>query len=112
MKNTTVESIKITPASALLANSSPEVLRPMKGCGGTFQVIWIAEMDSHALLYQGAGDGSAYVLATHHNGHSCHVLAMRMARKETAKAVRQAEFITECGGTSAARRTIENLIEL
>ena len=82
-----MKSLKVTPAQSILTNSSPEILRPMPGVRGVFQVVWIAEIDSHALLYQRDGAASAWMLASHHNDHSCHTLAKRMISGDASRAV-------------------------
>lgn len=100
--------INLTPAMPILPNSSPEILRPMPGCGGVFQVVWIAEIDSHALLYQRDGQDSAITIAAHHNGHCCHALAERMANGEGARISDQVEYIRRCGGiTMSADHVVE-----
>lgn len=101
---------QIMPSRSILPNSSPEILRPMLGCGGVFQVIWVEALDVHALLYErnGAKHG-AVTLACHNNGHSCRALAERMISGPVERALEQAEFIRDCGGMAASQRHIESI---
>lgn len=88
--------MKIT--RTLLPNSSPEILLPMEGKGGIFQVVWIDNCDTHALLF--IVDEMPQLLATHHNGYSCHALAKRICTESLERATQQLEFIRACGGTA------------
>lgn len=106
-----MKSLQVTPSKSILPNSSPEILRPMPGCGGVFQVVWVSEIDSHALLYQRDGNASARTLATHHNGHSCRALAERMISRESSRAVDQMEYIRQCGGMAASAETIASITQ-
>lgn len=106
-----MNSLKATPTKSILPNSSPEILRPMPGCGGVFQVVWIAEIDSHALLYQRDGNPCVWTLATHHNGHSCHILAKRMIARESSRAVDQMEYIRQCGGMAGTSESIARITQ-
>ena len=101
--------LKITPEESVLPNSSPEVLQPLPGCGGIFQVVWMSQLGAHALLFQ---DSRSYVtlLATHHNGHSCRELASRMVARETGRAVEQLEYIQRCGGTARSSEALYFII--
>jgi hypothetical protein len=94
--------LAITKARALLGNSSAEILKPLQGAGGTFQVVWIEPIDAHALLYERDQSQGAVMLATHNNGFSCHVLAERIIAGDRDRALSQLEFIARCGGTSIA----------
>jgi hypothetical protein len=94
--------LQITKARALLGNSSAEILKPLQGAGGTFQIVWIEQIDAHALLYQRDQSEGAVMLATHHNGFSCHALAERIIAGNRERALSQLEFIARCGGTSIA----------
>jgi len=84
--------------TSLLPNSAPHILLPMEGKGGTFQVVWWAEADTHALLFT-KGDNTR-LIATHHNGYSCHALAERIISKDLESATTQLVFIRDCGGTA------------
>lgn len=106
------ETLKIGKARPLLANSSPEVLKPVKGCGGTLQVVWFENIDAHALLYQRDGcDLGAVMLVTHNNGHSCHALLERLVSGNKQRALEQLEYIRRCGGTGMGEEFIAALID-
>lgn len=85
------------PVRSLLPNSSPHILLPMAGKGGTFQVVWWPEADTHALIFKAA---TSRLIATHHNGYSCHALAERIINRDLAYATDQLNFIRRCGGTA------------
>lgn len=100
--------------ASLLPNKLPSHHSTVAGRFGSFEVVWCEDLDTHVLIFvQGAGRyaGSRGVIASHHNGHSCRELATRIvaawvdiaARK---KAVEQAQYVIDCGGTSRALAAI------
>lgn len=90
---------RIRPAQSLLSNSAPYILEPIPSEQGTLQVTWIPELDSHGLFVTSNSDTKAVaLLATHHNGYSCHALAKLIAKGDWARAIKQAEYIRQCGG--------------
>ncbi len=75
------------------------------------QVRWVEQIDEHALFLT-RGE-SEIVLATHHNGYSCHALAERMIKGEIGRSEAQAQYIGECGGlTQTIERIRQYVIEV
>lgn len=74
---------------SILPNSSSAILAPM---AGGLQVRWHEELDLH-VLYHGES-----MIAGHHNGFSCHELAVRLLAGNAERALAQFDFITACGG--------------
>lgn len=93
-------AIQVGKARSILPNSSPEILQPIKSAHGSLQVVWLEAIDAHGLFFQHDRDGSASLLATHHNGFSCHTLAVRIAAGERERVEDQVEYIRRCGGTA------------
>ncbi len=83
---------------SLLPSNEPRILAPVETPFGTLQVRVIAELDTHGLFHKHAAGES--LLATHPNGYSCHVLLERMAARQIDRAVEQAKYILDCGGTA------------
>lgn len=83
---------------SLLPSNEARILQPVATPFGTLQVRVIAELDTHGLFLKHASGET--LLATHPNGYSCHVLLERMAKREIDRAVEQAKYILDCGGTT------------
>lgn len=90
---------------SLLASSEPGIFEPMPAPFGTLQVIEVQEADTHALIL--LRENSVTLLATHPNGYSCHELAKRILAGNTDRAHKQADYITQCGGTCASPDLID-----
>lgn len=86
---------------SILPNSSAAILASM---AGGLQVRWHAELDLHVLYH------IERQIAGHHNGFSCHELAVRMLAGNESRAVAQFEYITACGGKHYM--TQETFVEL
>lgn len=74
---------------SILPNSSAAILAPMPG---GLQTRWHDDLDSH-VLYCGEKR-----IAGHHNGFSCHELAVRMLAGDMKRTLAQFDYITACGG--------------
>jgi hypothetical protein len=96
---------KTPKQTSVLSNSSPEILKPMPCKAGTLQVRWIDDDAGHGLFITFAQGTS--LLATHDNGYSCHELAKRIAAGNYDRAVQQANYIMDCGGTGRRMAVIE-----
>ena len=83
---------------SILPSNEARILQPVKTDFGTLQVRVIAELDTHGLFHR--HDRGESLLATHPNGYSCFALLERMAARETDRAVEQAKYILDCGGTT------------
>jgi hypothetical protein len=97
----------IKRAMPLLGNSSLAILKPLKGCGGTFRVVWLEQIDAHCLWFTRDGEEGSTLLATHNNGFSCHLLAERIISGDHVWACGQLEYIRRCGGTAIAKDFIK-----
>lgn len=107
--NTTAEQpIKCTPTSSLLGNSSPEILKPIQIPAGTLQVAWIEQIDAHGLFL--TDEHGTSVIAAHHNGFSCYALARCIRDKDEDRALRQLQFIRDCGGLVRNEGAVQWLI--
>lgn len=93
---------------SILPNSSPEILRERYGCNGILQVVWIEEINAHALFFTDSRGRS--LLATHHNGHSCASLAERMLSGDLKRAEDQRAYIVACGGTAKGPSFIADIM--
>lgn len=83
---------------SILPNSNSLILQPIATARGTFRVIWSEPADSHILQFNGAD------IAAHHNGFSCHGLALRIidvwqGKRLPQYATDQFEYILRCGGS-------------
>ena len=83
---------------SILPNSNSLILQPIATPRGTFQVIWSEPADSHVLQFNGAD------IAAHHNGFSCHGLALRIIEVWQGKRLRQYaadqfDYVIRCGGS-------------
>lgn len=95
---------------SILPSNCPEILQPIPCAFGTLRVVPIPEIDTHVLtLSTSAG---TFTIASHPNGYSCHSLAKHMAEGNTDKAVKQADYIVACGGTSVSHKVITDIITL
>lgn len=74
---------------SILPNSSNVILVPM---ARGLQICWHEELDSHVLYH---GDKR---IAGHHNGFSCHELAVRMLAGDLKHTLAQFDYVTACGG--------------
>ncbi len=92
--------MNINKSASILANSSDEILKPVKTNLGLFQIKWIEELNTHVLLLD-RGDGDILV-ATKHNGHSLHALVERVFAGNVTGIKSQLNYIRQCGGTVAA----------
>lgn len=101
-QNTETMALHVGKARSLLPNSSPEILRPLRGLGGTFHVVWIEQIDAHCLFFNRDGEDASTMLATHHNGYSCHALAERIISGDRKRINDQLEYIRRCAGTAIA----------
>lgn len=108
----TAPQIVIGKTRSLLANSSPEILKPIPGCDGVFQVVWIDQINTHGLFYQHKCAEGAQILATHHNGYSCDALAERIIKGDSQRALEQLDFIADCGGTKCSNEKLLSIIQL
>lgn len=75
---------------SVLPNSSPSILLPMPN---GLEVTWDEERDQHVLTRHGEP------IAAHHNGFSCHCLAVRMNAGAIGLALDQFDYIETCGGS-------------
>jgi len=85
-------------SGSLLPSNEARILQPVETSFGTLQVRVIAELDIHGLFHKHAKGES--LLATHGNGYSCFALLERMAARQIDRAVEQAKYILDCGGTA------------
>lgn len=90
---------------SIFPSSSPEVLAVVKFGGsclwpGDLQVVPDVAQDTHHLML--INGKSRTVLASHPNGHSCHLLAKRMADQDRPRSNDQAIYIIACGGSITA----------
>jgi hypothetical protein len=83
---------------SILPSSNPQILQPLKFSGGELQVRANLDRDTHELWFT-AGEQSRKI-ASHPNGYSCHALAKRIAGETRVRAVDQAQYIIDCGGTA------------
>lgn len=93
---------------SILPNSSPEILKPLEGIHGTFQVKLLPNGDHE--LYLGTN-----LIAIHNNGFSCYSLAKRIVDawngvRTPEHALEQFDYILRCGGLGIARSTVEWII--
>ena len=87
---------------SVLPNSSETILAPL---AHSLQIIWCDELDRHVLF---CGDAA---IAGHHNGFSCHNLAIRMLSGRITYALDQFDYIKQCGGRQyVASETIRRLM--
>lgn len=92
-----------------LPNSAHYILVPMVGCKGIFRVEWNASFDTHTLSFTKESE-SPVLIATHHNGFSCHELALRMIGGDMTKVNEQREYILACGGM-VSTYTLDNIVK-
>lgn len=100
----------IPPRRSVLPNSAPHILNPISaGDGKTLQVVWLEEIDAHGLFYFHDEEEALLttLLATHHNGYSCHNLAERIVKGDMERIINQVNFIRECHGTAIGDRFFE-----
>jgi len=105
--------MNIIPANSLLANSSPEILKPKVGKAGTFEIVWIPTIDAHALFYtKNEKDAASSLVATHHNAYSLNEIVIRCFAGDYARTYQQVEYVQDCGGTACNLSKIGYLIEV
>ena len=100
---------------SLLPNKLPDCHGVVVGPFGHFETVWCEDLDTHVLVFvQGVGQykGTRSVIASHHNGHSCRELALRIVRcwardTDQHEAMMQADYIQQCGGTAARQARIK-----
>ena len=85
-------------ARPLLANGSEEIRQPVEFGGHVFQVVWLENLDMHALFQM--RDGSVSLVVMHNNGFSCHEVVKRIVTGHLKGAEAQMRFIQNCGGLS------------
>ncbi len=107
-----MKTLTVTPANPVLGNFNPTILAPVKTKIGIFQVVWVGQIDNHALLFQESGKGSAYVLASHNNGFACHELLKSLKKENLDKVLKQVNFIKDCGGLAVSDKTFKYLVDL
>jgi hypothetical protein len=90
--------MKLAQTSSILGNTSPAITYPTKTFMGTFQIVWLNVIGSHALFVD-RGEGGILV-ATAHNGFSLDSLVKRIGQNKRVK--EQLDYIRTCGGTVAA----------
>lgn len=83
---------------SILPSSSPLILQPMPYKYGTLQVKAVPEHDTHILTI--TTPQGEQTLANHPNGYSCHALAKRMVSDTRERAIDQAQYIIDCGGSA------------
>lgn len=93
-------------SGSILPSSEPRILRPVDTPFGALQVCVIAELDTHGLFLK--HDHGETLLATHGNGYSCWELLVCMAAGRVDDALRQAQYILDCGGTARHLDHIRN----
>lgn len=96
--------------NSILANSSPKILKPIGTTFGVLQVRWMDKLDTHQLVL--IVNGKETVIASHHNGFSCHSLAERMEAGNQAAIKDQADYIVCCGGEAKPVAEILALLDV
>lgn len=105
----------------ILPGSDPRILKPIEHSRATFQIVAVDQLEVHALMVTIKGEEhySAWPLAMHPNGYSCHALAERIAAYWAApsadlkqRAIDQFIYITDCGGLKRGQATLDYLLEL
>jgi hypothetical protein len=76
--------------NSILPSCAPHIMVPL----GDLQVVRDEAADTHRLM---RGDK---IIASHPNGFSCYELAKRIAAKDKGRAVEQAQYIIDCGGSA------------
>jgi len=100
---------------SLLPSHDSNTYREVSHKFGTLKVIPLAEIETHALMYEDDRKLGFSMLATHANGYSCKELLDRIVKTWVGEctadyALKQFDFILDCGGTGRSRTAIEWIV--
>ncbi len=97
---------------SVLPNSSAEILKPLDGKNGVFQVEWNERLDIHILFFTDSKTQHQHTIAGHHNGFSCHALAQALIQGNADASNRQFKYILDCGGIGCSITRLDWFVQI